>query len=125
MSGAPILVVDDNASNLELARIVLERAGHEVRTATTADEALATLAAFRPRLILMDLHLPGVDGLTLTRTLKADPRNSGIAVLAVTAYAMEGDEKRALDAGCDGWVPKPIDTRALPGQVAALLEKRA
>jgi CheY-like chemotaxis protein len=92
-----------------------------VRTATDAEEALGVLGSFHPRLTLMDLQLPGMDGLELTRRLKADPATRDIVVLALTAYAMKGDEQKALAAGCDGYIPKPIDTRTLPGVVASYL----
>jgi CheY-like chemotaxis protein len=121
MAGEPILAVDDNAANLKLVRVVLQLEGYDVRTATTADEALAVLETFRPRLILMDIQLPGIDGLELTRRLKADPATRDTIILALTAYAMKGDEQKALEAGCDGYVTKPIDTRTLPGVVAAFL----
>ena len=88
--------------------------GYDVRTAGDAEEALAVLATFRPRLILMDLQLPGMDGLELTRRLKADPATRDIVIVALTAYAMKGDEERARAAGCDGYVTKPIDTRRCP-----------
>ena len=121
MAGEAILIVDDNPANLKLARVVLSGAGYDVRTAGDAEEALAVLQGFRPRLILMDLQMPGMDGFALTRRLKADPSLRGIVVLALTAYAMKGDEEKAIEAGCDGYVAKPIDTRGLPGVVASYL----
>jgi CheY-like chemotaxis protein len=117
----PILIVDDNPSNIKLLSFLLESKGYEVRTAANADEALASIAARRPRLILMDIQLPGVDGLTLTRQLKSDPKTKDISIIAATAYAMKGDEARALAAGCDGYVTKPIDTRQLPVDIARFL----
>ena len=121
MAGEPILVVDDNPGNLKLASFLLTSQGYEVRGASSAEAAIELLRTFMPRLILMDLQLPGVDGFELTRRLKADPRTRGVRVIAVTAFAMKGDERRALDAGCDGYLTKPIDTRTLPGVVAAHL----
>lgn len=121
MAGEPILIVDDNPVNLKLARVLLCSEGYDVRTATDAEEALDVLRKFRPRLILMDIQLPGMDGLELTRRLKADPAMRGVVILALTAYAMKGDEQRVLAAGCDGYVPKPIETRAFPGVIARYL----
>jgi CheY-like chemotaxis protein len=121
VAGERILIVDDNPANLKLARVLLTAEGYEVRVAAAAEEALAVLAGFQPRLILMDLQLPGMDGLTLTRRLKSDPGTRDIAILALTAYAMKGDEQRALEAGCDGYVAKPISTRGLPQVVGGLL----
>jgi two-component system cell cycle response regulator DivK len=112
-----ILIVDDNAVNLKLLRITLAVAGYDVRTAVDAEQAIALIRTFVPRLILMDVQLPGMDGLTLTRQLKADPATRDAVVLAVTAYAMKGDEARALEAGCDGYLTKPIDTRTLASTV--------
>lgn len=125
MAGEPILIIDDNAMNLKLTRVLLSSLGYDVHTATNAEEALATLATVRPRLILMDLQLPGIDGLELTRRLKADPATRDICIVALTAYAMKGDEQRARAAGCDGYITKPIDTRILPGVVAAYLQHNA
>jgi two-component system, cell cycle response regulator DivK len=122
MAGEAILIVDDNPVNLKLLRITLTVAGYEVQTAIDAEQATSVLASFRPRLILMDIQLPGMDGLELTRRLKADPSTRDAIVLAVTAYAMKGDEQRALAAGCDGYVTKPIDTRTLANTVARSLE---
>ena len=117
MPKEPILIVDDKPENLKLARVLLEIEGFEVRTATDAEEAMTALKAFHPRVILMDIQLPGMDGLQLTRKLKADPATRDIVILAVTAYAMKGDDQKALEAGCDGHVAKPINTRTLPGVI--------
>lgn len=122
MAGESILVVDDNAQNLKLARVMLRAEGYDVRTAVDAEEALELLASYTPRLILMDVQLPGMDGLELTRRLKADPARKGIVVIALTAYAMKGDRERVLAAGCDGYLAKPIDTDALSGLVGAMLK---
>ena len=121
MAGERILVVDDNPVNLKLARLLLAREGYEVATASDAEEALASLRRARPRMILMDLQLPDVDGFALTRRLKAAPAPRDILVLALTAYAMKGDEEKARAAGCDGYISKPIDTRALGALVARAL----
>jgi two-component system, cell cycle response regulator DivK len=125
MAGEPILIVDDNPANLKLARVVLKRAGYEIRTAADAEEALAALDTFRPRLILMDLQMPGMDGFELTRRLKGDRAQSGIVIVALTAYAMRGDEEKALAAGCDGYLAKPIDTRTLASTVADYIAGRS
>ena len=123
MAGEPILIVDDNAVNLKLMRVLLAGEGYVVRTACDAEEALAVLQEFRPWLILMDLQLPGMDGLELTRRLKRDPALVHIVIVALTAYAMKGDEGKALEAGCNGYITKPIDTRTLAAAIATLLEK--
>jgi two-component system cell cycle response regulator DivK len=125
MAGEAILIVDDNAVNLKLLRVTLAVAGYDVQTAIDAEQALSVLTSFRPRVILMDIQLPGMDGLELTRRLKANPATKDAIVLAVTAYAMKGDEQRALEAGCDGYVTKPIDTRTLAGTIARSLEQGA
>ena len=119
----PILVVDDNPGNLKLISYVLENGGYDVRTAVDAEEALRVLQGFRPRLILMDLQLPGMDGLTFTRQLKADPDLGGTPIVAVTASAMKGDEEKAVEAGCDGYITKPIDTRALARIITSFLNR--
>ncbi len=123
MDGEPILIVDDNATNLKLVKVLLVKEGYEIRTAGDAEEALKVLQAFKPRLILMDLQLPGMDGLTLTRQLKAAPETKDILIVALTAYAMKGDDEKALAAGCDGYITKPIDTQAFPAQIAGYLKK--
>lgn len=116
-----ILIVDDNATNLKLVRVLLEAEGYAIRTASHANDALQVLRTFRPALILMDIQLPGMDGLTFTRQLKADPQTAPIPVVALTAYAMKGDEEKALNAGCQGYITKPINTRQLAQQIAAYL----
>jgi CheY-like chemotaxis protein len=121
MPGEVILIVDDNPVNLKLLKITLTVAGYQVHTAVDAEQALALLASLRPRLILMDIQLPGMDGLALTRRLKADPATRDAVIIAVTAYAMKGDDERALAAGCDGYVTKPIDTRTIADTVAGYL----
>jgi CheY-like chemotaxis protein len=122
MAQNSILVVDDNPLNLKLTRILLAAHGYEVRTAMDSKAALAVLDTFQPRLILMDIQMPGMNGLELTRRLKADPSTRDIVVLALTAYAMKGDEHRAREAGCNGYIAKPIDTRSLPAVVREYLE---
>jgi CheY-like chemotaxis protein len=118
-----ILVVDDNPANSKLVAFLLSAKGYSVNSAATADEALGAIAADVPQLILMDLQLPGMDGLALTRLLKADPKTRSIFIVALTAYAMKGDEAKARDAGCDAYITKPIDTRALPGMIAEYLAR--
>jgi CheY-like chemotaxis protein len=123
MRDATVLIVDDNPVNLKLAAYLLASKGYDVETAVDAVSAMAALRARKPRVILMDLQLPGMDGLALTRSIKGDPRTSDIRILAVTADAMKGDDTRALAAGCDGYVSKPIDTRLLPALVQDLLDR--
>ena len=126
MPNEAILIVDDNAANLKLARLLLTAEGHDARTAIDAEQALKLLETFKPGLILMDIQLPGMDGLTLTQKLKADPATRAIVIVALTAYAMKGDEERARAAGCDGYIAKPIDVNTLPMQVSQYLaEARA
>ena len=124
MSLEPILIVDDNPQNLKLAKVILAAEGYEVKTAIDAEDALRILESFTPRLILMDLQLPRMDGLELTRRLKADPARREIIVIALTAYAMKGDERKAFAAGCDDYMSKPIDIDALPRVVAEYLARR-
>jgi CheY-like chemotaxis protein len=118
-----ILVVDDNLTNLKLASDVLEYAGYRVLKAVDAEEAQVVLRHSQPNLIFMDLALPGMDGLTLTRKLKAAPLTRHIQIIALTAFAMKGDEEKARNAGCDGYIAKPINTRNFPAQVAEFLQR--
>ena len=125
MDHEPLLIVDDNPTNMKLVSFLLSKRGFDVRTADGAMEALALLGEFRPRLILVDLQMPDIDGFELTRRIKSDPATRSIVVVAVTAYAMKGDEERARAAGCDAYVTKPIDTRALPAMLEGLLAASA
>ena len=124
MEGQSILIIDDNAQNLKLARVVLASEGFDVRTAANAEDALQLLRTVTPRLILMDIQLPGMDGLELTRRLKADPETRAICVIALTAYAMKGDDEKAFAAGCDAYITKPIDVERLPIIVSSYLAER-
>lgn len=121
MTPAPILIVDDHPVNLKLVRVLLESQGLTVQTAGSAAEALAVIAAARPALVLMDIQLPDLDGLELTRRLREDAATAAIPIVAVTAYAMKGDADKMRAAGCTAYVAKPIDTRALSSLVAELL----
>ena len=116
-----ILVVDDNPRNLKLAFDVLEDAGYEVVEAADAEKAQIMIDRNLPDLILMDIALPGMDGLTLTRKIKANERTKHIRIIALTAFAMKGDDRKALAAGCDGYITKPIDIHQLPVQVTEIL----
>lgn len=120
-----ILIVDDNPTNLKLASDVLSFDGYEILNASDASSAQEIIRNTPPDLILMDIALPDMDGLTLTRLLKADESTRHIVVVALTAFAMKGDDARAREAGCDGYITKPIDTRTLPNAVAGYLRARA
>jgi CheY-like chemotaxis protein len=124
MAGQRILIVDDNATNLKLVAYLMKAHGYEVHTALDAELAMEAIRTHRPDVVLMDIQLPGIDGLELTRLLKADPDTRDILVIAVTAYAMKGDQDKAIAAGCDDYITKPIDTRALPDTIARHLARR-
>lgn len=111
MNKKKILVVEDNPMNMELASDILEAQGYEVLQASAGRQALEIARNQRPDLILMDIRLPELDGLEITRLLKADESTRDIVVVALTAHAMRGDEERAQAAGCSGYIPKPINTR--------------
>src|ERR1700709_1810815 len=113
-----ILIVDDNPTNLKLVTFLVKAHGYDVDTPVAAAAAVAAIREKRPTVILMDLQLPGIDGLELTRRLKADPNTRSIPIIALTAYAMKGDLEKARAAGCDDYVTKPIDTRTLPEVIA-------
>lgn len=119
-----MLVVDDHPLNLELVTEVLEAAGFQVRQARSAEVALHAVGTERPDLILMDIGLPGMDGHAAVRALKADPDTRGILIVALTAFAMAGDEARALESGFDGYITKPVQTRTLAETVTRLLDGR-
>jgi CheY-like chemotaxis protein len=118
-----ILIVDDNPVNLKLACDVLEANGFLISRAADAEQAILILQREIPNLILMDIALPGIDGLSLTRQIKRDERLRHIPVVALTAFAMKGDDLKALDAGCSGYITKPIDTRRIAEQVTGFLRR--
>lgn len=119
-----ILVVDDNEINLELIRMLLESGGVQVSTARGAEEAIALARAVLPDLILMDVAMPVIDGLEATRRLKSDARTRDIIVIAVTSHARAEDEAQAREAGCDGYIVKPIEPATFVSQVEAYLDRR-
>ena len=116
---AKVLIVEDNPDNMLLTVMLLESVGHQVLSAIDAEAGLALARAERPDLILMDIQLPGMDGLEATALLKADPATSAVPVIALTALAMKGDEERIRAAGCDGYIAKPIGIQDFHGAVAA------
>ena len=124
MAGEPILIVDDTPVNLKLTRILLVNEGYKVMTAASAEEALELLRSYHPQLILADIQLPGIDGLELTRRIKKNEETRDITVVALTAFAMKGDEQKAVEAGCDGYITKPIDTRSLGARIREHLNRR-
>jgi two-component system cell cycle response regulator DivK len=118
---ATILIVEDNAANMTLAIFLLESAGHTVLTATDAEAGLTLARAQQPNLILMDIQLPGMDGLEATALLKRDDATRAIPVIALTALAMKGDEQRIRAAGCDGYIAKPMRYQEFLATIAAQL----
>jgi two-component system cell cycle response regulator DivK len=118
---ARILVVEDSPANMTLAALLLQSAGHTVLSATDAEAGLTMARGEKPDLILMDIQLPGMDGLEATGILKRDAATSGIPIIALTALAMKGDEERILAAGCDGYIAKPISYKEFLATVAARL----
>lgn len=121
MPGHRVMIIDDNHMNLELVSYMLEAANFAVKVEVDAVTALKSIPDFKPQLILMDIQLPGMDGLELTRLLKGDPLTSHIAIVAFTAYAMKGDEAKMLGAGCDGYISKPINVSTFISQIRAYL----
>ncbi len=112
MAARKILVVEDNDMNMQLVEFLLEEGGYDIVKATSGEEALSlTREGATPDLILMDIHLPGMDGLSVVRAMKEDTRTARIPILALTAHAMRGDRDRFLEAGCDGYISKPIDVK--------------
>lgn len=125
MAGETILIVEDNPQNLKLARVLLSSEGYDARTAIDAEQALILLEQIEPKLILMDIQLPGMNGLELTRQLKAKPETKQIVIIAVTAFALVQSEQKAREAGCDGYIIKPIDVTTLPQELAGYLGAQA
>ena len=124
MAGDVILIVEDNEKNMKLTRDVLQFNGFTTLEATTAEEGIALAQTSAPSLILLDIQLPGIDGVTALGRLRADPLTASIPVMALTAFAMKDDELRLRGAGFDGYVTKPISIRELPAQVRACLDAR-
>ena len=112
MANGKVLLIEDNPLNMELAVDLLELGGHEVLTATTAEEGIELAQKEIPDLILMDISLPGMDGLEATRILKKDEKLKDIPIVAMSAHAMKGDKEKAMEAGCVGYITKPIDTKS-------------
>ncbi|NPV57579.1 MAG: response regulator [Anaerolineae bacterium] len=123
MPHARILVIEDNPDNLQLVRFLLEQAGHQVMGAMDGRMGGELTRAVHPDLVLIDLTIPGIDGWTLARQLKDDPTTAHIPLLALTAHTLPGDRKKALDAGCDGYISKPLDIGAFVATVEAHLGK--
>ena len=122
MSGK-VLVIEDNDRNRKLVKILLEANKYEVIEAKTGEEALTCLQNDKPDQIHLDIQLPNMDGLTLTKILRSNQKTKDIPIVAVTAYAMKGDKERVLGAGCDAYISKPIDTRELPMIVANIIKE--
>ena len=123
MSDKNVMVVEDNEKNRKLMRVVLKAKGYNVIEAATGEEALKLLKNQKPDIILMDIQLPGIDGLTLIKQIKASVVTKDIPIIAVTAYAMKGDEQKILDTGCNAYVSKPINTQELPLIVEKYIKK--
>jgi CheY-like chemotaxis protein len=123
MNAPCILVIDDNPTNLKLASDVLALEGYAILQAADAEIALTVIDSHDIDLILMDIALPEMDGLTLTRLLKSRENQKRIKIVALTAFAMMGDDAKAMSAGCDGYITKPINTRTFGAQVRAILSR--
>lgn len=117
MAEGKVLLIEDNPLNMELAVDLLEIGGYEVLTATTAEEGIELAQKETPDLILMDISLPGIDGLEATRILKKDKKVKDVPIVAMSAHAMPGDKEKAIEAGCVGYITKPIDTKSLVERV--------
>jgi len=124
MSNAVILYIEDNVDNRTLIRRILTSEGYELKEAANAGEAMKTLEFLRPDLILMDINMPDVDGYTLTTQIRAMSGFEGVPIVALTANVMRGDRERSLEAGCDGYIQKPIDIDLLPQQIERYLRKK-
>jgi two-component system, cell cycle response regulator DivK len=125
VTGHKILLVEDNAANMTLATFLLQSAGYEVITATDAETGVSLARTQSPTLILMDIQLPGMDGLQATAMLRADESTRDIPVIALTALAMKGDEERIRAAGCDGYIAKPLDYKSFLATVAGYCRETA
>ena len=122
---AVVLIIEDNDRNRKLARDILNHAGFDTLEAGTAEDGLALAAERSPGIVLLDIQLPGIDGVQALQRLRSDPATAGIPVIAVTAFAMKADRERFLAAGFDHYVEKPLDIREFPRQVADALTRAA
>ena len=118
-----VLVIEDNADNLELIRCILERSGYEVIAAASGEEGVTLALRERPAFILMDIDLPGIDGLEATRRIRASPANGSVPIIAITSYAMCGDMEQVLTAGCNGYFEKPIDPLRIMDDIDAIIRR--
>ena len=125
MAHESILIIDDSPLNLKLARVLLQSEGYVIRTASGGNEGLSILLTFKPKLVITDIQMPGIDGLEVTRRIRASPDTRGIVVLALSASAMKGDEEKALSAGCDGYITKPITNQKMLSYIREYLDRSA
>jgi CheY-like chemotaxis protein len=121
---AKILIIEDNEQNLYLATFLLERNGHEIVQARSGGEGIALAARIRPDLILLDIQLPGMDGYAVARALRQDAALKDVPIVAVTSYAMVGDRERALEAGCNAYIEKPINPETFASEIEKSLTAR-
>jgi len=119
-----ILIVEDNPQSMRVVLMALKPHGYTLLQAADGEEALKIVASRNPALIIMDIQLPGMNGLEVTRRLRQMPAFSSVPIIAVTAYAMKGDEEKAIEVGCNAYLPKPINTRQLPGMIAEMLQRK-
>ena len=124
MTAETILIADNNPSNVQLIKLALDGHGYDIRTASNSVKTIKILKEFQPKLILMEIELPGIDGLELTRRLKDDPKYHNITIVAVTACGMKGDKEMAMSAGFDGYISKPIDFDTFDQTVADYLNNK-
>ena len=125
MANESILIIDDSPLTLKLVRLLLQSEGYVIRTASGGNEGLSILLTFKPKLVITDIQMPGIDGLEVTRRIRASPDTRGIVVLALSASAMKGDEEKALSAGCDGYITKPITNQKMLSYIREYLDRSA
>jgi len=118
-----VLVIEDNRDNLELIRCVLERSGYEIIAAASGEEGVMLALSEKPDFILMDIDLPGIDGLEATRRIRAESADASVPIMAITSYAMRGDMEQVLAAGCNGYFEKPVDPLRIMGEIQAVLRR--
>ncbi|HHW20964.1 MAG TPA: response regulator [Thermodesulfovibrio thiophilus] len=119
-----ILIVDDNDDSRELVKKILKKYDYEIIEAIDGEDAIAKAVTYRPDLILMDISIPKMDGYEVTRRLKARPDFKATSIIAFTAHAMRGDQEKAFESGCDGYISKPINVREFPEQIKVYLKEK-